>query len=83
MVKKPTISMTYGKVVFYILLVIFIIQVEFSQAEATNINSDLIKKLVIEAAKHDDCSRRITVQHILPLRFRRAPTNSKFPCVIK
>ena len=48
-----------------------------------DINSDVLKKLVIAASKHDDCSRRVAIQEPVPLRFRRAIRKDKFPCVIK
>ncbi|CAF4587988.1 unnamed protein product [Rotaria sp. Silwood1] len=83
MVEKTTITMNCGKIIFYIVLIIFIIHVEISLGEGMGINSDLLKKLIIAASKNDDCSRRITIQHPIPLRYRRVPGKDKFPCVIK
>ncbi|CAF0849528.1 unnamed protein product [Rotaria sordida] len=82
MIEKTTITMNCSKVIFYIVLVICIIQVELS-FQSRDINSDMLKKLVLAASKSDDCSRRVAVQEPIPLRFRRAPIRDKFPCVIK
>lgn len=93
--------MNCGNIVFFLLLLVLLVQLDFSYGrylllnrklilyyytnpigDSADVNGSTLKKLLLEALKTDDCSRRISIQEPIPLRFRRASPKDKFPCVV-
>ncbi|CAF3301039.1 unnamed protein product [Rotaria socialis] len=74
--------MTSGKMILCIVLFIFAIQSQILYGKSVDISSGTFKKLLREASKSKDCSRSVPDQKPIPLRFRRAFSKEKPPCVI-